>query len=82
MSKTIRVSDEVWERICALQAPRETLSQVIDRCLSTVEAIRTLPIGRPPVVSGHQELLDPNDAYRNARQERADRENIRIKEEL
>lgn len=40
MSKTIRVSDEVYYRIQALQAPRETVGQVIDRCLSTVEAIK------------------------------------------
>lgn len=55
MSKTIRVTDEVFYRIQALQAPRETLSQVIDRCLSTVEAIRTLPIRQWPVGSApHQ----------------------------
>lgn len=52
MSKTIRVSDDVWGRICALQAPRETLSQVIDRCLSTIEALKTLPIRDWPEVSG------------------------------
>jgi len=54
MSKTIRVSDNVWERICALQSPRETIGEVLDRCLSTVEAIRTLPLGRPPIAPPHQ----------------------------
>jgi len=40
MSKTIRVDDNVYERLQGLQGPRETYNQVIDRCLSTVEAIK------------------------------------------
>ena len=51
MSKTIRVTNEVYDRIQALQAPRETIGQVIDRCLSTVEAIRALPIREWPRAS-------------------------------
>jgi len=81
MSKTIRVSDEVFNRIQALQAPRETLSQVIDRCLSTVEAIRTLPIREWPGVSVHHKPKEEEDAMRKARLERADLESRRLKEE-
>lgn len=40
MSMTIRVSDEVYRRIQALQGPRETYSEVIDRCLSVVETVK------------------------------------------
>lgn len=40
MSKLIRVSDNVYERLRQLQGPRETYSEVIDRCLSTVEALK------------------------------------------
>ena len=45
MSRSIKVSDDVFRRIQRLQGPRETYSEVIDRCLSTVEALRTLPVG-------------------------------------
>jgi len=40
MSRKISVTDDVYYRIQSLQGPRETYSQVIDRCLSTVEAIQ------------------------------------------
>ena len=46
MSKTIRVSDNVFQRLQDLQFKRETYSQVIDRCIAAVEIIRTVPLER------------------------------------
>jgi len=40
MSKKISVKDDVYYRIQRLQGPRETYSQVIDRSLSTIEALQ------------------------------------------
>lgn len=44
MSKSIKVSDDVFERLQRLQGPRESYSEVIDRCMSTVETLKTLPL--------------------------------------
>jgi len=44
MSKTVRVSDNVFLRLQRLQGPRETYSQIIDRCIIAVEIIRTVPL--------------------------------------
>jgi len=43
MSHAIKVSDNVYDRLRGLQAPRETYSEVIDRCISTVEALKSIP---------------------------------------
>lgn len=40
MSMTIRVSDDVYRRLQRLQGPRETYSEVIDRCISVVETVK------------------------------------------
>lgn len=43
MSKQIRVSNEVYERLQKLQGPRESYSQVIDRAISILEIIKDVP---------------------------------------
>ena len=40
MSKSIKVSDKVYEELRELQAPRETYTEVIDRLLSTIRPLR------------------------------------------
>lgn len=42
MSKSIKVSDDVYERLQAHQEPRESYSQLINRLLNTVEAIQAV----------------------------------------
>uniref|UniRef100_A0A6H2A6E5 Putative antitoxin n=1 Tax=viral metagenome TaxID=1070528 RepID=A0A6H2A6E5_9ZZZZ len=44
MSKSIKISDDVYERLQRLQGPRESYSEVIDRCMSTIETLKTLPL--------------------------------------
>ena len=39
---SIKVNDDVYDRIQKLQGPRETYSEVVDRCLSVVEAVKGL----------------------------------------
>jgi predicted CopG family antitoxin len=48
MSKRVVVTDQVYARLEALQKPRETFSQVIERCISTVEAL----LGVAPIIEG------------------------------
>ena len=42
MSFTIRVSDNVYARLQRLQGPRETYSEVIERCITIVEEFKGL----------------------------------------
>ena len=39
-NRSIKVSKDVYERIQRLQGPRETYSEVVDRCLSIVETVK------------------------------------------
>ena len=38
MSKTIKLDDQVYERLEAIRGKGETFSQALERCLSVVEA--------------------------------------------
>jgi len=40
MSKSIKVSDKVYEELREIQAPRETYNEDIDRLLSTIRPLR------------------------------------------
>ena len=47
MSKAIKIKEEVFERLLAIQRPRETISEIIDRALSAYETIRGIRDGLP-----------------------------------
>ena len=47
MGKTIRVSDQVIERLQRIQQPRETYSEVIERTLSAYDTIQGIRDGLP-----------------------------------
>jgi len=47
MSKTIRISEEVYQEIERLLEPRETFSQVINRVLKVYRTIRDVSDGLP-----------------------------------
>ena len=39
-SHSIKISDDVYRRLQRLQGPRETYSEVVERCLSIVEGVK------------------------------------------
>ena len=48
MGKTIRVTDQVYERLQLLQRIRETYSEVIERTLEAYDTIQGIREGLPP----------------------------------
>ncbi len=40
MSKSIKVSEEVYQKLLALQRPRETFSQVVERLADAADLLR------------------------------------------
>jgi len=82
MSKTIRVDDQVYLRLQRLQGPRETYSEVIERCLSIVEAFKGLSDTLGPSHYLMERPKKADDPLREAALERADLESRRLKEEV
>ena len=81
MSKQIRVSDEVYERLHEMQRPRETFSELVERLMrvykSLFEASNLLG-------SGYHLTERPKgdvDPVREAMLERADLESRRLKKD-
>ena len=56
MSRTIKLEDEVYDRLEAVRGKRETFSQAVERLLSIVEAIRAVPLGPRAEPLTHQVL--------------------------
>lgn len=52
MSKSIKVSEEVYQELLALQRPRETFSQVVERLIHSYELLQkaAATIGEQKVV--------------------------------
>ena len=47
MSKSIKITDAVYERLQRLQGPRESYSEVIERALNAYEKIQGILDGLP-----------------------------------
>ena len=47
--KSIKIEESVYRRLDAVRGKGETFSQVIDRLLNIVEAVRAVPLGPFPV---------------------------------
>ena len=54
--KSIKIEEPVYRRLDAVRGKGETFSQVIERLLSIVEAIRSVPLGPRPESLTHQVL--------------------------
>ena len=75
----IRLREETYNRLGALRGKSETFDQVVNRLCSLFETIKAIPdtLGpQHPVVGGRNPDLD---AIREARLERADLEERRLK---
>ncbi len=63
MSKSIKVSEEVYQELLLIQRPRETFSEVIGRLLRVTELL----MKAEPIIRGQHEYLES----RRAEQEKA-----------
>ncbi|MCK4722500.1 MAG: hypothetical protein KAT75_04310 [Dehalococcoidia bacterium] len=54
--KSIKIEEPVYRRLDAVRGKGETFSQVIDRLLAVVEAIRAVPLGPRPESLTHKAL--------------------------
>lgn len=82
MSHAIKVSDNVYQRLQRLQGPRESYSEVIDRCICAVEAIRGVSNILGPSHYLKERPKEDRDSLREATLERADLASRRLKEEV
>lgn len=81
MSHTIRVTDKVYDRLEAARGKRESFGRLVERLLTLLEALQTLPIGEPSSSSAPRVFEKETDPMREARLERADLESRRLGKE-